>query len=62
MSIIGCDLHTRYQVVAWIEEGTGEIKVRQLEHEGEDVRKLYAQFPHYISPRVTHFPISLSAV
>jgi transposase len=45
MSIIGCDLHTRYQVVAWIDEATGEIKVRQLEHEGEEVRKFYAPFP-----------------
>jgi transposase len=44
MSIIGCDLHTRYQVVAWIDEGTGEIQVRRLEHEGEEVRKFYAQF------------------
>jgi len=42
---IGCDVHTRNQVVAWIEEATGEIKVRRLEHEGEEVRKFYAQFP-----------------
>ncbi len=42
---IGCDVHTRYQVVAWIDEGTGEIKERRLEHEGEDVRKFYAAFP-----------------
>jgi transposase len=45
MSIIGCDLHTRYQVVAWVEEGTGEIKVRRLEHDGDEVRKFYVQFP-----------------
>jgi len=45
MSIIGCDLHTRYQVVAWVDESTGEIRVRRLEHEGEDVGKFYAQFP-----------------
>ena len=25
-NICGCDLHTRYQVVAWIEEETGEIR------------------------------------
>jgi len=24
MNIIGCDLHTRYQVVAWMEGETGE--------------------------------------
>jgi hypothetical protein len=41
MSIIGCDLHTRYQVVAWVDEGRGGIQVRRLEHEGEEVRKSY---------------------
>ncbi len=42
---IGCDMHTRNQLVAWIEEGTGEIRERCLEHAGEEVRKFYAQFP-----------------
>jgi transposase len=42
---IGCDVHTRNQVVAWIEEETGEIKKRRLEHAGEEVREFYAQFP-----------------
>lgn len=42
---IGNDLHTRYQVVAWIEEQTGEICKRRLEHTGEEVGKFYAQFP-----------------
>ena len=45
MTIIGCDLHTRYQVVAWIEEETGEIKTRRLEHEGEQVRAFYSKWP-----------------
>ncbi len=42
---IGNDLHTRYQVVAWIDEQTGEICKRRLEHTGEEVEKFYAQFP-----------------
>ena len=42
---IGSDLHTRDQVVAWIEEQTGEIKKRRLEHEGKEVKEFYAQFP-----------------
>ena len=42
---IGSDMHTRDQVVAWIEEETGEIKKRRLEHGGEEVRNFYAQFP-----------------
>ncbi|MGD1103751.1 MAG: IS110 family transposase, partial [Terriglobia bacterium] len=42
---IGCDVHTRNQVVAWIEEETGEIRKRRLEHEGKEVKEFYAQFP-----------------
>jgi transposase len=42
---IGCDVHTRNQVVAWIEEETGEIRKRHLDPGGEEVRKFYAQFP-----------------
>jgi len=42
---IGCDMHTRNQMVAWIEEGTGEIKKRRLEHENQQVKEFYAQFP-----------------
>ena len=45
MNIIGCDLHTRYQVVAWIEEGTGEICTRRLEHENGEARAFYARWP-----------------
>jgi transposase len=45
MSIIGCDLHTRYQVVGWVDAGTGEIRKQRLEHEGEEARKFYSQFP-----------------
>jgi len=45
MNIIGCDLHTRYQVVAWIDEQTGEIRVRRLEHGQEEVRSFYAAWP-----------------
>ena len=41
---IGCDVHTRNQVVAWMEEETGEIRTRRLEHGGEEVRKFYEKF------------------
>ena len=41
---IGCDLHTRYQVVAWLDQETGEICARRLEHEGKEVEKFYQQF------------------
>ena len=42
MNIIGCDLHTRYQVVAWVDEETGEILTLRLEHENGEARAFYA--------------------
>jgi transposase len=42
---IGSDIHPRYQKVAWIDEQTGEIRKRRLEHEGQEVKEFYAQFP-----------------
>ena len=45
MTIIGCDLHTRYQVVAWIDEETGEIRTRRLEHENGEARAFYTSLP-----------------
>jgi hypothetical protein len=32
MKIVGCDLHTRYQQIAMLEEETGELVERRLEH------------------------------
>jgi len=45
MNIIGCDLHPRYQVVAWVDEGTGEIRTRRLEHAKGEVQAFYASLP-----------------
>ncbi len=45
MNIIGCDLHTRYQVVAWVDEETGEILTLRLEHENGEARAFYARLP-----------------
>jgi transposase len=42
MAIIGCDLHTRYQVIAMLEGGSGEIITRRLEHEGGEAAGFYA--------------------
>jgi len=41
MSIIGCDLHSRYQVIAMLETETGEIITRRLEHEGGEAKGFY---------------------
>jgi transposase len=45
MSIIGCDLHSRYQVVAMLEAETGEITSRRLEHENGEAKAFYARLP-----------------
>ena len=45
MNIMGCDLHSRYQVVAWVEEETGEILTRRLEHENGEAQAFYANWP-----------------
>ena len=42
MLIIGCDLHTRYQEVAMLDTGTGEVVTRRLEHEKGEARAFYA--------------------
>src|SRR5215467_8202925 len=39
---IGCDVHTRFQFVAWVDRETGEIRKQRLEHEGEEARRFYA--------------------
>jgi transposase len=45
MSIIGCDLHTRYQQIAILEVEAGEIITRRLEHENGEAKAFYAQLP-----------------
>ena len=41
MVIIGCDLHSRYQVIAMLETESGEITTRRLEHEGGEAERFY---------------------
>jgi transposase len=45
MSIIGCDLHTRYQVIAMLEVEAGEIVTRRLEHENGEAKAFYSNLP-----------------
>jgi len=45
MLIIGCDLHTRFQQIAYLDMTTGEIVTRPLEHENCEARKFYAGLP-----------------
>jgi transposase len=45
MLIIGCDLHTRYQVIAMLDTETGEMTTRRLEHESGEAKAFYAGLP-----------------
>jgi len=45
MQIIGCDFHTRYQQIAMLDEATGELTERRLEHENGQARAFYANLP-----------------
>ena len=45
MLIIGCDLHTRYQVIASLAAETGEVVTRRLEHENGEAKTFYAGVP-----------------
>jgi hypothetical protein len=40
MIIIGCDLHTRFQQIAMLDAGTGEVVEKKLEHENGRVAHL----------------------
>jgi len=42
MKIVGCDFHTRYQQIAMLDEETGELMERRLEHENGEARAFYA--------------------
>jgi transposase len=42
MKIVGCDLHTRYQQITMLDQETGELIERRLEHESGEARAFYA--------------------
>jgi hypothetical protein len=41
MKIIGCDFHTRYQQIAMLDEETGELMERRLDHESGEAHAFY---------------------
>ena len=45
MLIIGCDFHTRYQQIAMMDEATGELIERRLEHENGEAHTFYRDLP-----------------
>jgi transposase len=44
-NIIGCDYHPRFQMMAMLDKGTGEVKVMRLEHENGEAKRFYASLP-----------------
>ncbi len=45
MIIIGCDFHTRYQQIAMMDEATGELIERRLDHESGEADRFYRNLP-----------------
>ena len=45
MLIIGCDFHTRYQQIAMLDDATGELSARRLEHENGEADTFYRRLP-----------------
>jgi hypothetical protein len=41
MKIIGCDFHTRYQQIAMMDEATGELIERRLDHQSGEAQAFY---------------------
>jgi len=41
MKIVGCDLHTRYQQIAMLDDETGELTERRLEHANGEAKEFY---------------------
>jgi hypothetical protein len=39
--IIGCDFHTRYQTIAMLDEATGELTERRLDHQNGEAEAFY---------------------
>jgi len=46
MRIIGVDLHARQQSISMLDQNTGEVSEKTLQHEGDQVREFYAALPH----------------
>jgi transposase len=43
MKIVGCDLHTRYQQIAMLDDETGELIERRLEHANGEAKEFYTK-------------------
>jgi hypothetical protein len=51
MKIVGCDLHTRYQQIAMLDDETGELVERRLEHANGEAKEFYTNLAGCPSPK-----------
>jgi hypothetical protein len=75
MIIIGCDFHTRYQQIAMMDEATGELVERRLDHEEGEAggpgfqilpammlpRRGWATLPQHRNGRAANFRVRILA-
>jgi transposase len=45
MLIIGYDFHTRYQQISMMDEATGELTERRLQHQNDEANTFYRSLP-----------------
>jgi hypothetical protein len=45
MLIIGCDFHTRYQQIAMMDDSTGELTERRVDHQNGEANTFYRSLP-----------------
>jgi hypothetical protein len=45
MIVVGCDFHSRYQQIAYVDTETGDLVERRLEHENGEARLFYKTLP-----------------
>lgn len=53
--IIGCDFHTRYQQITMMEDSTGKLLERRLEHENGEGEAFYCGSPEPVQRDVLPF-------
>ena len=45
MMIIGCDYHSSWQPICWLDTATGETGEKKLDHASGEATKFYQQIP-----------------
>ncbi len=59
-TFVECDFHTRYPQIAMLEEETGELVERRLEHESGEARAFYTSLEGAVARRCSFQPLAAS--